>query len=231
VTTFALVHGAWHGAWCWEPLVGELEARGHRAVAVDLPCDDVTAGLDAYASTVLEAVEGVAGDELVVVGHSLGGITIPIVADRRPVSRLVFVCALIPRPGRPLADVFTDSTLFVPGPSNGTRRDDQGRSYWPDPAVAIEAMYPDCGPTLAQDAAARLRPQAAKPSNDPSPLQTWPDVPVTSIVCDDDLMLAPAWLRRAARELLGVEPIDLPGSHSPMLARPGSLADALTSAP
>ena len=43
MTTFALVHGAWHGAWCWEPVMAELERRGHRAVAVDLPCDDPAA--------------------------------------------------------------------------------------------------------------------------------------------------------------------------------------------
>jgi len=43
MTTFALIHGAWHGAWCWEPLIPELERRGHRAVAVDLPCDDPAA--------------------------------------------------------------------------------------------------------------------------------------------------------------------------------------------
>lgn len=227
MTTFALVHGAWHGAWCWDALTAELAARGHTSVAVDLPCDDVDAGLEAYAATVLEALVAV-GDDVVLVGHSLGGITIPIVASRRPVARLVFLCALIPRPGRPLSDVFSDNELFPPGPSEGTRRDELGRSYWPDPAVAIEAMYADCEPAAAADAAGRLRPQAAKPSHDHCPLDAWPDTPVTSVVCGDDLMLAPAWLRRASHELLGVDAVELPGSHSPMLAQASRLAEVLT---
>jgi hypothetical protein len=69
VTTFALVHGAWHGAWCWERLVPELEARGHRAIAVDLPCEDVAAGCAAYAEVVAGAAAD-AGADLVLVGHT-----------------------------------------------------------------------------------------------------------------------------------------------------------------
>ena len=49
MATFGLVHGSWHGAWCWERLVPELEARGHRAVAVDLPAEDPAAGLTRHA--------------------------------------------------------------------------------------------------------------------------------------------------------------------------------------
>ena len=52
MTTFALVHGAWHGAWCWERLLEPLERRGHGALAVDLPAEDLDAGLDAYADIV-----------------------------------------------------------------------------------------------------------------------------------------------------------------------------------
>lgn len=69
MTTFGLVHGAWHGAWCWDLLAQELEARGHRAIAVDLPCEDSSAGCAEYAAAVVEALAGV-GDDLVVVGHS-----------------------------------------------------------------------------------------------------------------------------------------------------------------
>src|SRR4029453_13742 len=55
VTTFGLVHGAWHGAWCWEYLVDELDARSFAAIAPDLPIDDASAGLAEYAQAALDA--------------------------------------------------------------------------------------------------------------------------------------------------------------------------------
>ena len=94
--TFVLVHGAWHGAWCWRDLMPHLERLGARAIAVDLPCDDVTAGTEAYAAHVLDALP--ASGDVVLVGHSLGGLTIPLVAAARPVRALVFLCALLPFP-------------------------------------------------------------------------------------------------------------------------------------
>ena len=99
MATFAFVHGSWHGAWCWEPLIEELDALGHRSVAVDLPCDDEHAGCEAYAEVVCSAIDGV--NDPILVGHSLGGLTIPLVAARRRVQRLVYLCAFVPRPGRP----------------------------------------------------------------------------------------------------------------------------------
>src|SRR3954471_22391695 len=54
MATFALVHGAWHGKWCWERLVPELESRGHRAIAMDLPTDDPGATFETYADVVAE---------------------------------------------------------------------------------------------------------------------------------------------------------------------------------
>src|SRR3954469_18012012 len=116
MTTFALVHGAWHGGWCWERVAAELAGRGEDAVgaglprgrdaiAPDLPCEDMSAGFEDYADVVVAALEN-AGDDVVVVGHSLGGLTIPHVATRRPVRRLVFLCALLPAVGRSFADQF-----------------------------------------------------------------------------------------------------------------------------
>ena len=71
MASFSLVHGAWHGGWCWDAVRAELEARGHVVHTPDLPCDDVTAGVEEYAAAVPPAD--------VVVGHSLGGLTIPYV--------------------------------------------------------------------------------------------------------------------------------------------------------
>lgn len=226
MTAFALIHGAWHGGWAFERLVPELRARGHDAVAPDLPCEDQEAGASRYADVVEEALEGVDGD-VVVVGHSLGGLTASLVAERRPVRRLVLLCALVPVPGRPLSDRFSDPDLFLPGPGERTARGEDGLSHWLSAQDAIDAMYADCDPALAASAAARLRGQAALPSRENSPLTRWPEAPASYILCTEDLMVGPAWSRRVATEELGITPIELPGSHSPMLSRPAVLADVL----
>jgi pimeloyl-ACP methyl ester carboxylesterase len=229
MATFALVHGAWHGAWCWERLIPELEGHGHAAIAVDLPCDDVTAGCAAYAEAVIAETAG-AGDDLVLVGHSLGGLTIPLVAAARPALKLVFLCALIPQPGLSLADQLErDPGIFAPGFGEGVARDGQGRSYWVDEDAAADAFYGDCPRQLASWALARLRPQARLPSIEPCPLAEWPAVESVSLFASGDAAISPDWSRCAARERLGANTVELPGDHSPFLGRPGELAEMLLS--
>jgi pimeloyl-ACP methyl ester carboxylesterase len=102
VATYALIPGAWHGAWCWERVTPVLTEAGHRVVAVDLPCEDAALGCAAYRDIALEAIGE--ADDLVVVGHSAGGLTAPLVAAARPVRRLVFVSALLPLAGRTFSE-------------------------------------------------------------------------------------------------------------------------------
>jgi alpha-beta hydrolase superfamily lysophospholipase len=228
VTTFALVHGAWHGAWCWDRLVPELEAHGHEAVAIDLPCDDATATFTTYAAVVKEAVAG-APDDLVLVAHSLGGLTMPLVAAGRPVSRMVFVCALVPAPGRSfLEQMEADPDILLPRHDAGlSEPDDQGRRAWVDPAMSREVLFADCTEEDARAAFDNLRPQAGAPFAEPCPLETLPEVERTYVVCAEDRIVNPDWSRRAAVERLGVQPVELPGSHSPFLSRPADLARVL----
>jgi pimeloyl-ACP methyl ester carboxylesterase len=226
VTTFALVHGAWHDAWCWNRLTPELEALGHEVVAMDLPCDDVQATFETYADIVVSAVEG-AGDDLVVVGHSLGGHTIPLVAARRPARHQVFLCALIPEPGRSLFDQLTSGDgMLVAGYEKGLSGDAQSTS-WVDDELAVERMYADCSADDAREALAHLRPQSLGSYTAPFALDAIPDTERSYIVCGDDRLVDPVWSRDAARERLGVEAVELPGSHSPFLSRPKDLARLL----
>ena len=207
MATFCLVHGAWHGGWAWGPLRAELEARGHTVVAPDLPCDDVRAGVEEYAAVARDALGGV--EDAVVVGHSLGGLTIPLV----PARTRVFLCALVPG-----ADT---SDAFVPGFGEARLRDELGRSYYADPGdAARELQYPDLDTPLA----ARLRPQA------PVDAASFEIAgPVAYVVCTRDAAIRADWQRRVAREVLRVEPLELDAGHSPMLSHVDELADALTS--
>lgn len=102
MTTFILVHGSWHGAWCWERLVPRLQAAGHNVIAVDLPgygedrrpIGDIT--LQAYADKVLAALDA-AAEPVVLVGWSMGGIVVSTVAEQRPerIAHLVYIAAFM----------------------------------------------------------------------------------------------------------------------------------------
>jgi pimeloyl-ACP methyl ester carboxylesterase len=228
MTTFALVHGGWHGAWCWESLTPLLERGGHRVVTMDLPCDDGSASFEDYADVVCDALRGCA-DDVVLVGHSLGGNTIPVVAARRPVSHLVYLCAVLPRIGSSLMDqVGEDFGMLNPGylPALSTP-DEQTRQVWVDLELARTHLYADCDDATADGAIRRLRPQALHPMLLPFPLTELPAVRSTYIVCTDDQMVPCQWSKRVASTRLGADIIELPGSHSPFLSRPGALAEVL----
>ena len=226
MATFGLVHGAWHGAWCWERLVPELEVRGHAAVAVDLPADDPHAGLERYADKVAAALVG--QEDVVLVGHSLAGHVVPFVPFRRPVRHLVFLCAVVPVSGYSLTDLYEREDVFVPGFAGHTAvRDDDGASYWRDLDAAKRLLFHDSTAEDAEWASRQLRPQPPRPRTQPFPLAAVPNVERTLILGRDERVVSPDWSRRVARSRLGVEPVELPGGHSPFLARPAELANLL----
>jgi pimeloyl-ACP methyl ester carboxylesterase len=228
VATFALVHGGWHGAWCWELLIPLLQEAGHDVVAMDLPCDDGSASFETYADVVCAALEG-RNEDIVLVGHSYGGHTVPLVAARRPVRHLVYLCALVPDIGRSMFDQLRDepdmlNPLWVKGLSE---LDDQLRTTWVDLKLAQALIFADCDDSIAEAAVNRLRPQSAYPNTLPFSLPEFPSVSCTYVVCSDDQLVGPEWSKRIARDRLGADLIELPGSHSPLLSRPSALADVL----
>lgn len=231
MTTFGLVHGAWHGAWCWDLVAQELRRRGHRAVAVDLPTEDGAAGAEQYAETVIAAL-GPDVDDLVLVGHSLGGLIVPVVAERlqqvgRPVRRMVFVAAVLPRPGRSSRQQQADEPdRFMPGLGAGQLQHDDGSTGW-QPSAAIATMYPDAPPSVAEWASLQLRRQQWRIADEITPLRKWPPAEVAMIACGADSVVNPDWVRRTARVRFGVQASVLPGDHAPFLARPGELVDLL----
>lgn len=223
MVTFGLVHGAYHGSWCWQRLTPELERLGHRVLAVDLPCEDPRAGAAEYAATALGAFAE-AGDDLVVVGHSLAGLTIPLIATARPVRQLIFLSAMLPRPGTTQDEVLSaESDTVLPGPKGGAYQEPAGTVRWRADAAA-RWFYADCPADLAAWAAARLRGQCWKITSEVTPLPAWPDVPCAYILGSHDLVINPAWSRQTAPSVLGVQPIEIDGGHSPFLAIPAALA-------
>ena len=205
MTTFALVHGGGSSAWDWHLVAPELRRHGHEAIAVDLPTEDESAGWWDYADTVVEAVGG--RSPVIVVGHSMGCFTAPLVCARRPVEQLVLVAGMIPSPGESFNEWWTNSSY-----------EDSGFE---------DVFYHDVPPELAAEARTKERKQAAKPLDDPWPLDFWPDVPTRYLLCRDDRMFTAEWARRHARERLGIEADEMDGGHYIALSRPRELADRL----
>lgn len=220
MATFELLHGAWHDPSCWELLVPELRARGHDAVTPLLPLDDPGAGFSDRARPALDALADVTGP-VVIVGHSMSSAYAPLVAHEYAGALLVHLC---PRLG-PFAEPPGAPTVFradLSFPKPGT----DGRTAW-DPDVAVASIYRRLPEQAARKLAARRVPMAMPP--DEFPLAGHPHVPTVLIYAADDEFFEPEWERFMARELLGIEPIELPGGHFPMIEDPAGLADVLVS--
>src|SRR5207249_9286205 len=105
--TYVLIHGAGDVGWYWHLVEAKLRERGHDVVVMDLPVEDDSAGLAAYADVVVEAIGD--RDDLVVVAQSFGGYIAPIVCDRVPARLLVLVAGMIPAPGESAEAMFANT--------------------------------------------------------------------------------------------------------------------------
>jgi pimeloyl-ACP methyl ester carboxylesterase len=222
VTAFALVHGGWHGGWCWEPLQAELAARGHSSVAPDLPITDPAAGAVGYADAVLAALPA---DDVVLVAHSLAGLVAPLVAAAAPVRRVVYLAAMLPEPGRSVDDrARAGQRMTRRGIGRGQTANDDGSTSF-QPAAAVELLYPNSAPERAAWAVARLRRQQWRITAEPSPVPAQIATPATYVLCTEDRIIDTDWARAAVPGR--AELVELPGDHCPFLARPAELADLL----
>ena len=215
MATYAVIHGAGDVAWSWHLAAAALEARGHDVVAVDLPCEDDSAGWQEYADTLVEAVGE--REDIVVVAHSLGAYTGTLVAERLPAVLLVLVAGMVPSPGETASDWWANSGYLE---AAGEHEADHDGS---DIALFMHDVPPD----LAAVAMAKGRDQSETPMGQPWPLDSWPDVPTRYLLCRDDRFLPAAWAREMVRQRLGFTPEEIDGSHCVFLSRPKELAERL----
>lgn len=232
MAAFVLVHGAWHGAWCWDELLPLLP--GH-AEAVDLPGHgaDTTpvAGctLDAYVTRVVEALERVP-EPAVLVGHSLGGISVAQAAERRPdlVRAAVFLAAYMPRDGESGYGLARLDTASAITPECCVMRAGEGLLDLV-PERIRGAMYEGCPVELADAAVARLCPEPLKPMSTAVhlTLERFGSVERVYALCLGDRIVTPAFQRRLV-EGQPCRSIELATGHSPFLSHAGLLAAALS---
>lgn len=223
MSTFVLIHGGGDVGWSWHLVAAELVARGHHVFAPDLPADVDSLTLEDYADSVVAAV-GPRRD-VVVLGHSFGAFTAPLVAARLSADLLVLAAGMIPAPGEPPERWWADSGYLAAAEAQAAI--DGGLTGNDDPYVSF---YHDVPRELADEA---LRQERAHPSPAamaaPWPRTAWPDVPTRFIVFADDRFFPPSFLRGLARERLGVVADEVPGGHCAMLSRPVELAELLVS--
>jgi pimeloyl-ACP methyl ester carboxylesterase len=214
MATYVLIHGAGDSAFHWHLLAPELRGRGHEVIAMDLPCDDESAGLTEYADTVVEAI----GDhtELVLVAQSFGAFTAPLVCKRMPVELMVLVAGMVPMPGERGEDWFAN-----------TGYEQAAREPHAHDESEIAVFYHDLPSELAAEALRRGRDQAETPGLEPWPLDVWPDVPTRYLLCRDDRFFPAEWMRGVVRERLGITPDEIDGGHCPALSRSRELAERL----
>ena len=120
MSTYLLLHGAGSSSWYWHLVTPELQQRGHEVVAVDLPCDDDSAGLAEYADAAIRAV-GNPTELTVVVAQSLAGFTGPLLCEQLPIVLLVLVNAMLPARARPPASGGPTPNTSSPSPSIPSR--------------------------------------------------------------------------------------------------------------
>jgi pimeloyl-ACP methyl ester carboxylesterase len=214
VGSFCLVHGAWHGAWCWDPLARELRERGHDVRTPTLPSDNVDAGLGDWVHAIGPQ------HDAVVVGHSFAGFVTPLVEARA----YVYLCAFAPVPGQPPGAVLGEA---LDPEFSGTEKDELGRSYWPSLEVARERLYRGHHDTWATWAFPKLRPQAQQVAAEPCPLERLPARPTWVVLAREDPAVRAAWLRETSKTVFGRPAVEVDGGHFPMFDRPVELAEVL----
>ena len=212
MASYALIHGAGDVGWYWHLVAAELRERGQDVVAMDLPADDDSAGLSAYADVVVEAMGD--RDDVIVVAQSFGGYTAPIVCDRiAPRARLlVLVAAMVPAPGESADEMFKN-TRYQPEPQRDSSE--------------LAVFYHDVPPALAAEALARGRKQSETPGKEPWPLASWPKITTRYLLCRNDRLFPAPWVRRVVRDRLGMTPDEIDSGHTPALSRPRELAERL----
>jgi pimeloyl-ACP methyl ester carboxylesterase len=222
MATFVLIHGAGDSAWFWHLVEPQLRERGQDVVTTDLPCEDDSAGLAEYADTVVDAI-GHRGN-LVLVAQSYGGFTAPLVCERVPVDLMVLVAGMVPAPGEAANDYWAN-TGWQPAKLD---RVEQPEGMSREDAESIATFYHDVAPELAVEALQRARGQSETPGKEPWPLDAWPEVPTRFLLCRNDRLFPPDWMRRVVKDRLGITPDEIDGSHCVALSRPKELTDRLT---
>lgn len=238
MNTYVLIHGAWHGAWCWNKVVPLLLQAGHQAIAVDLPGHgkDKTPvsgiSLQSYVDRVCQVLDR-QSEPVVLLGHSLGGLSITQAAEYRPnkIKTLVYLCAFVLQNGQScheLLQLTPDSAQLLM--QNVVQSKDRSYSTVKKEAIK-EVFYNDC---LEEDIArARLLlcPQASAPNaaRVTTTVENFGRIPKIYIETLQDKTLLPSFQEKMYSAIPFQKIIKINTSHSPFFSAPEELVAHLVS--
>ena len=236
MSTYVLIHGAWHGAWCWKKIIPLLEKEGHKVVAPDLPghgedkrpIAEIT--LQAYADRVCQILDE-QSDPVILVGHSMGGAVITQTAEYRAdkIKKLVYVTGFLLKNGEFLLQHAEPDTEALVLP-NLIMSEDQSYATVKEEALK-EIFYADCSDEDVAFAKSQLVPQAAAPLATPvsTTEENFGRVPRVYISCSLDKAISPSVQEQLYKALPCEKVISLDTSHSPFFSAPEELAKGLLS--
>ncbi len=221
IQSIIFVHGANHGSWCWELMRPLLSAP---FTAVDLPGrgmfprDPAEIEVGAWVDHVCNAITGPDLHEVVLVGHSLAGITLPRVVDRIPdrIAHVVYVAAAVPAPGTSIVDMVLDGK--APGPVVNP----------PDEATARSMFCNDMDERQTRFVVGNLVPEAGRPFSEPMDTAGLAhEVPRTYVKILRDQALLPELQDQVIQRLAPVDVVELDTGHDVMISKPQALAPVL----
>jgi pimeloyl-ACP methyl ester carboxylesterase len=231
VATVVLIHGAWHGAWCWGRVVPLLEGADIPTIAVDLPGHGASVeplgDLYTHTAFVRALLEGIDGP-IVLCGHSYGGAVISeAAAGIESVRHLVYLCAIVPEVGETLgtvmADTVTPETARSELGSAMLVHDDGTMTLDVDASVPV--FYADCSDDDVESARKHLGAHSAAGFGQPLRAAAWRDIPSTYVLCTEDRAINPEFQRALTTRTTTL--VEWPTSHSPFFSRPDLVADLL----
>jgi pimeloyl-ACP methyl ester carboxylesterase len=239
MSTIILVHGSWHGAWCWDKVTPLLERAGHRVVAPDMPghgedrrpIEQVT--LPAYVERVMDCIdaEPESAGPVVLVGHSLGGCIITQTAEYRPgrIQVMVYIAGMMPMNGQSVLDLRAPESLVT---QNVVLSEDKRSSLVRDEALK-PAFYADCADEDVEWARAHLVPQATAPIGTPvhTTAENFGRVPRVYIECLRDRAIPPGVQRRMIEAQPPRHVFSMNTSHTPLFSAPEELVRHILAAP
>lgn len=234
MTTYILVHGAWHGGWCWHRIVAQLQRASHHVVAPDLnslgrdrtPPEGIK--LETWTEQIAALVQAQA-EPVVLVGHSRGGIVLSTVAEQLPdkVRTLVYLTAFLVENGRSLRETAAEDPHSLVGAAMQVAPDHLTASVREE--LVREAFYGQCTDADVALAKSLLVPEPLAPLAARLRLsqERFGRVPRVYIECTQDRAITLAAQRRMQAALPCRERITLDSDHSPFFSHAEQLADVL----
>jgi pimeloyl-ACP methyl ester carboxylesterase len=232
MTHFLLLHGSWHGAWCWHKIAPRLEAAGHRATAIDLPGRGRAPARAAWVSLgrMVRAAEAAlpAEGKATIVVHSRGGIVASQLAERAPerIERTIYLASFMLPTGRRVLDYLPDRASAIARHIHVDRLAMRDRL---DPALYRDGLYADCSEDDVALASALLVPEPVRPALTRLRLtpQRYGRVPRAYIRLGEDRAVSPALQDRLLEETPVERVAELRGSHSVYFSQPDRLTAAI----